>query len=124
MEDRRMQVTNAEWKIMDLLWEKPRTITQITAALTGETGWSKHTVITLLKRMQEKDTVYFEEGEKAKLYFPKVSREEAELHESDEFLNKVFHGKVALMLDTMVKNNNISEKDIDAICEILKLKKE
>lgn len=119
-----MQVTNAEWKIMDLLWEKPRTITQITAALTGETGWSKHTVITLLKRMQEKDTVYFEEGEKAKLYFPKVSREEAELHESDKFLNKVFHGKVALMLDTMVKNNNISEKDIDAICEILKLKKE
>lgn len=62
-----MQVTNAEWKIMNILWEQPRTIMQITSMLSEETGWTKHTVITLLKRMQEKGTVYYVEGEKAKM---------------------------------------------------------
>ncbi len=119
-----MQVTGAEWKIMNILWEKPSTIMQITSALAEETGWSKNTVITLLKRMQEKNTVYYEEGKKAKLYYPNITREEAELQESQEFLNKVFNGKVALMIDTMVKRNSISETDIEAICEILNLKKE
>ena len=46
--------TDAEWKIMEGLWEsQPRTMAEITRALEPETGWTRHTVITLLKRMQE-----------------------------------------------------------------------
>ncbi len=119
-----MQITNAEWKIMNLLWEQPMTITQMTASLKEETGWTKYTIITLLKRMQEKNTVYYVEGDKAKVFYPKVSRGEAEMTESSEFLQKVFDGRVALMLDTMVKSNSLSDEEIDAICKILKLRKE
>lgn len=42
-------LTDAEWKLMHRLWEQsPQTITQLTAALSAETGWEKHTVITML----------------------------------------------------------------------------
>ena len=51
-------LTEAEWKIMLLLWEKsPRTMMELTRALAEDTGWSKHTVITMLKRMAVKGTV-------------------------------------------------------------------
>ena len=45
-------LTEAEWKIMLLLWEKsPWTMMELTRALAEDTGWSKHTVITMLKRL-------------------------------------------------------------------------
>ena len=49
-----VQVTEAEWKIMEVLWDhSPRTMTEITAILEPTTGWTRHTVITLMKRMLE-----------------------------------------------------------------------
>ena len=65
-----MQITNAEWKIMSLLWERPMTIMEITAALKEETGWTKHTVINLLKRMVEKGTVVYTESGRTKMFSP------------------------------------------------------
>ena len=52
------QCTEAEWKIMEILWDaSPRSMPEITKLLAPATGWTRHTVITLLKRMQEKGTV-------------------------------------------------------------------
>ena len=54
-------VTEAEGKILNVLWERsPMTITQITAALRDVTGWDKHAVISRLKRMLEKGSVRME----------------------------------------------------------------
>ena len=51
-------LTDAEWKLMHRLWETaPQTITQLTAALREETGWEKHTVITMLSRLEAKGAV-------------------------------------------------------------------
>ena len=56
-------LTDAEWKLMHRLWEQsPQTITQLTAALSAETGWEKHTVITMLTRLEAKDAVRHEAG--------------------------------------------------------------
>ena len=47
-----VQVTEAEWKIMECLWDHaPQTMGEITATLEPATGWTRQTVITLLKRM-------------------------------------------------------------------------
>lgn len=56
-------LTDAEWKLMHRLWEQsPQTITQLTAALSAETGWEKHTVITMLIRLEAKGAVRHEAG--------------------------------------------------------------
>ena len=66
-----MPITNAEWKIMEQLWEKsPRTITELTRSLKENTGWTKQTIITMLRRMEEKGRVKYEESSKAKLFYP------------------------------------------------------
>ena len=58
-----VQCTEAEWKIMEILWENaPRTMAEITKALEPTTGWTRHTVITLLKRMRDKGSVVVDES--------------------------------------------------------------
>lgn len=118
--DKKVKLTDAEWKVMTVLWEKsPRTMMEITHALKEETGWTKYTVMSFLKRMEEKGALHYEEGQKAKLYYPDLEQEDASIQETEEFLNKVFHGKVGLMLNAMVQQKALSRQEIDELYEIL-----
>lgn len=118
------KLTDAEWKVMTVLWEHaPRTMMEITNALKEETGWTKYTVMSFLKRMEEKGAVHFEEGGRAKLYFPDWKREEAAVQEAQDFLDKVFHGKAGLMINAMVQQKALSKQEIAELYEILEDKK-
>lgn len=121
MDTNKIKLSEAEWKVMNLLWEKsPKTMMQITNLLKETTGWTKHTVMTFLKRMEEKGAIHYEEGERAKLYYPNIKKEEAALQETEEFLHKVFNGRMGLMLNTMVEKKVLSKSEIDELYEILK----
>ena len=67
----KIHLSDGEWKLMDRLWEDgPATITQLTRALEGETGWSKHTIITMLSRLEAKGAVTHHAEGRAKEYTP------------------------------------------------------
>ncbi len=118
------KISDAEWKIMEILWEdQPRTMMQLTKALLDSTGWSKYTVMTYLKRMEEKGLTYHTDGGKAKLYYADLEKSEAILREKNDFLNKVFKGNVGLLISTMLEHNELSEEDIQQLMEILQKKK-
>lgn len=118
------KISDAEWKIMNLLWEsEPKTIMQLTKELFEETQWSKHTVMTYLKRMEQKGVVHFEEGVKAKLYYSDISRDEAVLEEKQRFLDKVFYGNAGLMVETMIAQEEFSKDDIDYLISLLEKKR-
>ena len=115
-----VQVTEAEWKIMEVLWDHaPRTMTEITAILAPATGWTRHTVITLLKRMAEKGSVSVDESERAKKYTPLITREEASTEETNKFLSHVFKGKASLLVSHLVEAGELSEDDLKQILEIM-----
>lgn len=117
---KKVNLSDAEWKIMNLLWEgAPRTMMEITNALRGETGWTKHTVMSFLKRMEEKGALHYEEGERAKLYYPDLKREEAVLRETEDFLGRVFQGRMGVMLNTMVQQRALSPEDVRELHKIL-----
>ena len=116
-----VRLSEAEWKVMNLLWEKaPQTMMQITNHFKETTGWTKHTVMTFLRRMEEKGAVHYEEGERAKLYYPDIEKSEAVLQETEDFLDKVFDGRLGLMLNTMVEKKALSKDEIAELYTILK----
>jgi BlaI family penicillinase repressor len=115
-----INLSDGEWNIMNVLWESaPRTITQLTADLKESTGWSKHTIITMLNRMESKGAVRYEQGGRAKKYYPAVERVETALEETESFLDKVYAGSLGLMVNTMVEKNSLSKEDIDQLYAIL-----
>lgn len=116
-----VRLSEAEWKVMDVLWEEaPRTIMQLTRHFQETTGWTKHTVMTFLKRMEEKGAIYHEAGERAKRYYPKIDRQEAAFRETEGFLEKVFGGRMGLMLITMMERKALSGEEISELYEILR----
>jgi len=118
---KRISLSDGEWNIMNVLWEAaPKTITQLTAALKESTGWSKHTIITMLGRMKAKGAVRYEEGIRAKQYYPAVERTETVLGETESFLDKVYSGSLGLMVNTMIEKNSLSKEKIDELYAILK----
>ena len=116
----KINLSGSEWKLMNRLWERsPRTITQLTAALKEETGWTKNTVITMLSRLEAKGAVRHEEGERAKRYFPVMDRRDAARAETESFLGKVYGGSLGLMMSAMVESRQLTESDIAELSAIL-----
>lgn len=116
-----IKLSESEWKVMNLLWESaPQTMMQITSYFKDTTGWTKHTVMTFLRRMEEKGAIHYEEGGRAKLYYPDIEKGEALIQETEEFLDKVFNGHMGLMLNTMVEKKALSKEEIAKLYEILK----
>ena len=114
-------LSDGEWEIMKVLWQQsPKTITQLVAVLKESTGWTKHTVITMLGRMEKKCAVYYEEGNRAKEYYPAVKEREAVRSRTERFLQKVYDGSLGLMLNAMVQEKSLSRGELDQLYEILK----
>lgn len=121
MEEKKAGLSDGEWKLMRILWEEaPRTITELVAALHGETGWTKHTVITMLGRLEKKGAVAYREGERAKQFYPLLKKEETELRETKGFLKKVYNGSLGLMVSQMVKEKSLSKEEVEELYSILK----
>lgn len=115
-----IQLSDAEWKIMNRLWELPyRTIRQLTADLDEETGWDKHTIITLLGRIEKKGGISYRQNGRAKEFYPLISRKDACFTETRNFLEKVYQGSLSMMVHSMVEDNSLSEKEIEKLYEIL-----
>ncbi len=115
-----MRLSDSEWKIADCLWESgSMTITELTKALNPDTGWTKNTVITLLKRMIEKGAVTYVQEEKAKRFCPAIDRTEAEMEETASFLDKVYKGNVGLMISNLIGSEKLTEEQLAELRRII-----
>lgn len=113
-------LTEAEWKIMQLLWEKSSmTMMEITKALEKETGWTKNTVTTLLKRMNQKGTVDVDETGSVKRYRPAADKQKVTREQTDTLLTRLFNGKASLLVTSLVERGNMTGDEIRQIQSIL-----
>ena len=120
----KVSLSDGEWKLMYKLWEEPsRTIAQLTAALQPETGWSKHTGITMRNRLEGKGAVSHDGGT-PRHYSATLAKEDAARAETRSFLDKVYGGRLGLMMSAMVDSRSLTQQDIDELAAILEKAKE
>ena len=121
----KVNLSDAEWKLMNPLWDHaPRTITELTALVRRDTGWSKSTVITMLSRLEAKGAVRHEDGLRGKQDDPLIRREDAARAETESFLSRVYGGSLGLMMSAMVDSHALTEEDIAQLSAILDKAKE
>ena len=112
------KLTDSEWKVMNALWEQsPKTLRQIIDAVYTETKWSKHTVISFLKRMEQKGSIRVEDASPARLYYAALDKGTAVGQETDHMLGKLYGGKPALLVSNMVEK--LDPKDIKEMIALL-----
>ena len=116
-----IRLSDSEWLLMNALWDhSPRTITQLVEQLREDTGWSKHTVITMLSRLEAKGAVRHEEGERAKQFYPILDRAATQRQETRSYLSRLYGGSLKLMVNTLVGDTRLSDEDLAALDALLK----
>ena len=114
-------LTPTEWHLMECLWEKsPRTGREAVEYLEKSVGWSRSTTLTMLRRMTEKGAIRCGEEDGVKVYEPLIQKEEAMLHETDDFLSRVYKGSVSMMMSAITQKQDLSRKEIDELYAILR----
>ena len=113
-------LTEAEWTLMEQLWAAPGlTGRALAEALRAETGWSRSTTLTLLRRLTEKGAVRAAEQDGLHVYFPEVTREEAAARQTRDLLGRVYHGSLSLLLSAMTQEETLSQAEIDELYAVL-----
>ena len=117
------KISDAEWEIMNLVWEKyPLSTNEIVEKLSEQKSWHNSTIRTLINRLVRKKALRFDAQGKQYLYHPLVPREECVRNESRSFTERVFGGAPTPMLAHLVKNTRLTQKDIEELKSILEEK--
>ena len=117
-----ISLTQAEWSVMECLWEAgPLTGREVTARMEARCGWSRSTTLTLLGRLEAKGAVSgAPEGKGPKVFAPLLRREDAALRETEDFLGRVYHGSLSLMVSALTEKQALSREELDQLYELLK----
>lgn len=119
------ELSDGEWRLMKVLWSSgSMTIAQLTGALKEGTGWSRHTVISMLSRLETKGVVCNQSNGRAKVYSPVLRQGDAVQREANRFLNKVFDGRIGVMLNAMMDSCPLTREDLEELSAILEKAKE
>lgn len=113
-------LNNSEWQVMELLWQRPHTLMELVATLEKQIGWSKSTTATMVRRMEEKGIIAYEENGRTKVFRPVINREDAAARETDCLLQRAYSGSVSLLISAMAQRHSLTQEDIDALYAILK----
>ena len=113
-------LNHSEWLVMEYLWRRPHTLMELVTALGESVGWSKSTVATVVRRMEEKGIISYAEQGRAKVFSPALSREDVTARETKSLLQRAYNGSIGLLVSTMAQSNTLTKADIDELYAILK----
>lgn len=118
-------LTPAEWHVMECLWDHaPRSGREAVEYLSKAVGWSRSTTLTMLRRMEEKGLITGADAGGIRVYSPALNQDEATMQQTEDFLHRVYHGSLGMLLSAFTKKQSLSQKEIDELYSILDQAKE
>ena len=121
MDENHITLTEAEWAVMECLWEDaPRTGRETVAWLDKKMGWSRSTTLTLLRRLEEKGAVAGDTEGTVKTFRPLIDREDAAHQETENLLDRAYKGSLSLLVSAFTRKQSLPQKEIDELYAILR----
>jgi BlaI family penicillinase repressor len=90
------------------------------ACLEEKMGWSRSTVLTLLRRLEEKGAVAGETQGTIKTFYPRIAREDVAVHETENLIEKAYKGSLSLLVSAFTRKQSLPQKEIDELYAILR----
>ncbi|MGB2863133.1 MAG: BlaI/MecI/CopY family transcriptional regulator [Sedimentisphaerales bacterium] len=115
-----MKLTQAEWQIMNALWEKhPATAREIMTRLPQGVKWAYTTLKTMLSRLVEKEAVNEHKLANTSIYEPLVSQHKARLSAFRLLLDQSFDGAMGPLMHFLLQEQKLNDKQKKELIEIL-----
>jgi BlaI family transcriptional regulator, penicillinase repressor len=120
MEEAHMKLTQAEWQLMNALWEKhPATAREIAERLPEETKWAYTTTKTMLTRLAAKGAVSETLHGKSAVYSPLVTRQKARLAALRSVAEEAFDGAFGSLVHFLLQEEKISPEERKKLAKML-----
>ena len=121
MNDKNLTLTEAEWTVMECLWEKsPRTGRETVEWLDKRMGWTRSTTLTMLRRLEAKGAVAGDTEREPKTFRPLIAREDVAVRETENLLDRAYKGSLSLLVSSLTKKQSLPQKEIDELYAILR----
>ncbi|MHC4782968.1 MAG: BlaI/MecI/CopY family transcriptional regulator [Planctomycetota bacterium] len=116
-----MKLTEAEWQIMNALWENfPATTRQIAGRLPDEINWAYTTIKTMLTRLADKKVVKETKKGNVGFYEPVLSRPQAQRNALKSLVNQAFDGAFGPLMHFLVEDQKVTDKQKEDLIKALK----
>ncbi|GAB2552460.1 penicillinase repressor BlaI [Gracilibacillus alcaliphilus] len=113
-------ISEAEWEVMNVLWQNsPQAASEVIASLQEKTDWKAKTVRTLLDRLVHKKVVGVNKDQRVYTFYPLYSQEDCQRAETESFVKRIYGGTVKSMLVQFIEEDSLSDKDIEELRSIL-----
>lgn len=110
------KIFESEYRFCLILWEhEPVTTTELVKLCQAQLGWKRTTTYTVIKRLAERGILQNQDGVVTAL----VSREQAQVSELDELMEKKFQGSLPAFLAAFARRQALSEKEVEEIRRII-----
>ena len=107
-----MQITDAEWEVMECIWDKEdQTPAEIIERVQPLRDRSHRTIRTLLNRLVDKGAVTVRSHGALRLYNAAVTRKECVTEAAKSFGDRFFGGHLSSMLLHFVESEEISASE-------------
>jgi len=114
--DQETTLTNADWRLMDIVWDyEPVDSPQLCRLAEEKLGWKRTTTYTVLKRLCEKGYLINDASRVTSL----VARTEAGRREGDQLVSRGFKGSLPAFIAAFIEGGNISGKEAEEIEKLL-----
>lgn len=121
MKEKNLTLTEAEWTVMECLWEKsPRTGRETVAWLDQKMGWTRSTTLTMLRRLEAKGAVAGDTEGELKTFRPLIAREDVAVRETENLLDRAYKGSLSLLVSSLTKKQSLPQEEIDELYAILR----
>jgi predicted transcriptional regulator len=117
-----INLTDAELRLMDVVWDKgTATVAEVADALPKEPGLAYNTVLTTLRILEDKG--YLEHAKskegRAFVYRPLVGRNEAGRNAVRYLVSRFFRNSPEMLVLNLLKDEELSERELQRIRQIL-----
>lgn len=110
------KIFESEYRFCLILWEQePIRSTELAKLCKEKLGWSKTTTYTVIKRLSERGVLKNENTIVTSL----ISKEEAQLSELDELVEKRFEGSLPAFITAFARRQELSAAEIEEIRKII-----
>ncbi len=108
-------LTEAELRIMEILWTRPRaTVAEVTAALPPP-PIAYNSVLTTMRILEQKGYVDHEEDGRAYVYRPLVGREDAAQSAVGQVLSKFFGNRSSALALRLIETERPSDEELSRL---------
>ena len=110
------KIFESEYRFCLILWERePVKSSELVNLCKDQLGWKPTTTYTVIKRLSERGVLKNENTIVSSL----VTKDAVQAAEIDEMVEKTFEGSLPAFIAAFTKHREISEKDIDAIQQMI-----